>query len=393
MITSLFASMNHAVRSMQNAQFALNVHGTNIAHANDPNYTRRDVLSPSEAGLFGPGIFRYRDEFIDSQYRAASGGLGQAEVRKNLLSKVETIFGDPVEGGLRKSIDQLFDSWHGLAENPADGVARLQVLSAGRNFSQQIKSTYQQLSDVEQNINEDLAVRVDEVNTGLHQIQDLNRRIAELQRNGMGDADLRDQRDVTLDKLAKLMGGSAAVQPDGSYRVVVGTTVIVDGPRVVELSLQAGPGGPVPVWKGAEDIPFGGQGTIAGLVSVRDDEVTSLKADIDALGKTVANELNAKHRLGKGLDGVAGRDFFECVGRAGRHHCQPEPVPGSAGSGRPGRDRRSFGRRERPGDHRPGRDTAVGLSHHPRPDAVAPRVLPQPCRLGRHPGEGQPGPN
>jgi flagellar hook-associated protein 1 FlgK len=311
-VISLFGSMNNSVRALQTAQAALGVHSSNIAHANNPAYTRRDTMPFSTTRPIGPGILRIRDAFIDSQFRRASAGLGEAEVRRNIMTKVEDIFGDPVTGGLRQSTDGFFDAWQGLAENPSDGVSRLQVLSSGRAFAQQIDWTYTQLSAVEQTVNEQMVGQVAEVNTYLDKVFALNNRISELSRNNMSDADFRDQRDEVLDKLARLTGAMATEQPDGTVRVSIGSTMVVDGPTVAKLILTDSPTGPVPTWEGYGSYKpvFGGSGSLAGLLSVRDTEVSRLKAEIDNLGRAVATAVNDLHRTGKGLGGETGIDFF-----------------------------------------------------------------------------------
>ncbi|HYF93937.1 MAG TPA: flagellar hook-associated protein FlgK [Symbiobacteriaceae bacterium] len=305
MITSLFSGLNKAVRSLQAAQHSITVHGSNIAHANDKNYTRRDPMPFAESVTFGPGVVRLRDSFVDAQYRLASGSAGDAQVRQKIMSRVEDVFGDPVNGGLRKALDQFFDAWQGVAENPGDGVSRLQVLAAASTFAEQIQSTYRKLSDVEQTVNEDLITRVDEVNTLTDKIFDLNKRISSLHRNEMDDATVRDQRDVALDRLAQLTGAKSFEQEDGTVRVVVGPTVIVEGPTVVKLQLTAGATGPNPTWIGYMQPTYAGTGEIAGLVTVRDVELAELKQDIDSLGRTVATEVNNQHAAGFAAGGIA----------------------------------------------------------------------------------------
>ena len=309
-VPSLFSSVNGAVRALQHAQHALAVHGGNIANSSDPTYTRRTVMPPNEAAVGSPGILRMRDAFLDDQFRLANGLLGETSVRSNLLGKVEAIFGDPVEGGLRQSVDQFFDSWQGLAEASSDGVARLQVISAGNQFVQQVQLTYYKLEKLETTINEELGVRVNEVNNHLDRVFELNKRVSELNRNGQSDADLRDQRDRSLDELAKLTGAKSYPNADGTVRLVLGSTVLLDGPTVNRLSLVKTGETLQPTWVGYPQATFGGSGSIAGLVSTRDNEIKSLMRDVDTLGKTVARAVNEQHMLGKGLDGQSGRPFF-----------------------------------------------------------------------------------
>lgn len=310
MRASLFSGFSTAVRAMQTSQFAMSLHGSNIANANNPAYTRRTMALETGTALRGAGIQRLRDAFVDHQFRTASGNLGESEVRRNVMNKVEDILGDPVEGGLRQGIDQLFDAWQGLAENPADVVTRLQVLTAGRNFSQQVKSTYELLTTLEQTVNEELASRVNEVNVNLNRIFELNKKVSELQRSDVDAAALKDDRDAALDRLAKLTGATAIEETDGTVRVIIGPTPVIDGPTIANLSLVDTPGGLIPTWDAYNTPTYAGKGTIAGLLSVRDGDVARIKSDIDNLGKTVAERVNTLHRSGTGIGGDTNLDFF-----------------------------------------------------------------------------------
>lgn len=310
MESSLLVSLNRSVRGMQYAQTAISIRSSNIAHANDPNYTRREVLPPV-TGPDVPGLGRFRDAFVDDQYRVANGALGEADVRQNVLGKVEDVFGDPVNSGLGRSMDQFFTSWKSLSENPADGVTRLQVLSAGRAFAQQVRDTYTKLDSIEQTIDGELSSHVTEVNTALQGVFDLNKRISALERNKMDSAELQDQRDHNLDQLAKLTGAQAIRQEDGTVRVIVGSTPVVDGPTVLKLQLVNSANGPVPAWDSASVPAYTGRGAVGGLVSIRDGEIAQLKQYVDTLGRTVATQVNTVHAAGFGSDDSTNHEFFK----------------------------------------------------------------------------------
>lgn len=340
MRASLFGGFNNAVRSMQTAQFASSLHGSNIAHANDTTYTRRALATETGLGSRGPTVQRLRDAFVDNQYRTSAGNLGESSVRRNIMSKIEDVLGDPVEGGLRQVIDQLFDSWQGLAENPSDAVSRLQVLSSSRAFVQQVKTTYNQLTALETTVNEEMATRVDEVNFSLNRMFELNKKVAEMIRSDADASALLDERDVTLDRLAKLTGAVPLFNDDGTVRVVVGPTPVVDGPTVAKLELVDTPNGVVPTWSAYNNPTYVGKGTIGGLVSIRQDEVTRLKADIDSLGRTIAEAINGLHRTGTGIGGDTGLDFF-LVGAgpadiAVNNDLQSHQIAAGASTGLPG---------------------------------------------------------
>lgn len=308
-ITGLFTGLQNATRAMQYSQFAMNVTNQNIARSNDPSHTRRELITPSESGNAGPGVKRIRDLFIDEQYRTSSANFGFFEAKSDVLGRVEDIFGDPVDGGLRQALDQFFDKWQALAENPSDGVARLEVQAAGRVFVQQVKFAYSQIEAVEQRAGEMLVTRVDEVNSLLRNVQELNGKITLAGATDPGAADLRDQRDAALDRLAHLVGAQFQELPDGTVRVMIGSMPAVDGPTTVRLDVTGNP--PTVAWNGFSYVRFGGSGVIGGLLAVRSGELDQLKTDIMTMAKSVADETNALHQAGQGLDGSTGLNFFE----------------------------------------------------------------------------------
>lgn len=308
-ITGLFSGLQNATRAMQYAQFAMNVHNQNIARSNDPTHTRRELVTPSESGAAGPGVKRIRDIFIDEQFRNSSSNYGFFDAKEDVLSRVEDVFGDPVEGGLRQAIDQFFDKWQALAEGPSDGVARLEVLSAGRTFVQQVKFAHSQIEAVEQRANEMMVTRVQEVNSLLATVHELNGKLGIVGPNAPESADMRDQRDAALDKLAYLTGAQPQELPDGTVRVMIGSVPAVDGASLVQLEVVGTP--PQLKWTGDYHVPFGGSGVLGGLLAVRSGELDSLKSDIMTLAETVATEVNSLHMAGRGLDGSTGLRFFE----------------------------------------------------------------------------------
>ncbi|MFZ5826803.1 MAG: flagellar hook-associated protein FlgK [Bacillota bacterium] len=310
MIRGLNAGFYMSMRAMQSAQMAMSLHSQNIAHANDPNYTRRSLENPLDPTGKLPSIGRLRDLFIDDQYRHAAANTGDAETRRQIINRVEDIFGDPLQGGLGLALDRFFDSFKALAENPADEVVRLGVLSAGRDFVQHIKTAYTQLEVIEQRVNEQMVATVDEINTHLRTVYSLNSRISAMQNSNQPDAELKDQRDKVLDQLAKLTGATHAPLEDGSVRVMIGSMPAVDGASLLQLELVSTPDGPAPKWVGFDVPRYSGKGVLPALVSVRDGDIRQLMSDIDSLAKQLADKVNQEHMTGFGLDGVTGRPFF-----------------------------------------------------------------------------------
>lgn len=299
-----------ALRAMQSSQMAMSLHSQNIANANDPNYTRRTLENPLDPTGILPSIGRVRDLFIDDQYRHAASNAGDAEARRQVIDRIEDIFGDPLTGGLGLALDRFFDGFKALAEEPADEVVRLEVLSGARDLVQHIKTAYTQLESIQQRVNEQMVGVTAEVNAHLRTVHTLNAKIASIQNSNQSDAELRDQRDKVLDELSKLTGATYAHQADGTVRVMIGSMPAVDGASLQQLELVQGTNGPTLKWAGFDVPRYEGKGTLPALIAVRDQDVSQLMSDIDKLAKDLAGKVNEKHVAGYGLDGVTGRDFF-----------------------------------------------------------------------------------
>ncbi|MGE5673669.1 MAG: flagellar hook-associated protein FlgK [Mycobacterium leprae] len=312
---NLATALNGAVRSMQSAQFALNVSSRNIARANDPTYTRQVVVPDGGTVNGGPGVQRLRDIFLDTQYRLAAGSEGEAGVQKDVLSQVEDVFGDPVNGGVGKTLNEFFNQWQNLAENPADPIVRMQVVAAGQSFVTEVKQAYSQLQTIQGSVNSQLADKVNQVNDKLQQIYDLNLSISDAGRTNMSDADLRDKRDALLDDLAKLTGAKVRENPDSTVSVFIGNKTALDGPTVKKLSLvtKAGDTDPSVVW--ANDLvgDYGGGGQITGLVAVRENQVKPIMNDLDKFTQDVVAEVNSYHGTANVTD-PAKTNFFVVAG-------------------------------------------------------------------------------
>lgn len=311
------SGLSLSLRAMQTAQFAMALHTKNIANQKDPNYTRQQMVGGLDAGLFGPPIARFRDMFIDDQYRTSAASAGEAGIRRDLMARVEDIFGDPLQSGLRKSLDRFFDSWRALSETPGDEVLRLEVLAAANEFAYQVRTSYTQLQQIEVRINEQIPQTVDQINAQLQAVKELNGRIAALQSTGLSDADLRDKRDAALDKLAELAGATSTELADGTVRVMIGAVPAVDGLTLTEVEVVDGPKGPQPKWVGLVAPEYYGGGTLNGLLTARKQDLDRVKNGLNTLAVKLAENVNAVHKTGYDKNGNLNNLNFFNIGNAG----------------------------------------------------------------------------
>jgi len=299
-----------ATRALQTSQWATHIYLQNIANANDPNYTRRTLENRMDPFGRLPQVVRYRDLFVDDQYRRAQASAGRASTRADILARVEDIFGDPIEGGLGKAIEKFFDAFKAVSEDPADEVLRIEAIEAGRRFVQHIHEAMTQLTQIRSQVNERITGAVTQINAYLENLRNLNSRIAAMVGSTDMAADLMDQRDRVLDELARLTGARPTYLEDGTVRLMIGSVPAVDGTSLNLLEVVQGANGPEVKWQGMDVPAYSGDGVLPALLQMRDEDLQEVISTIDKLAKDVAKAVNEQHRKGYDLDGKQGGDFF-----------------------------------------------------------------------------------
>ncbi|HWI52428.1 MAG TPA: flagellar hook-associated protein FlgK [Symbiobacteriaceae bacterium] len=313
---SSFGSIYSVRSGLDAARRALEVVGQNVSNATTHGYTRQEVsfaaaeptniIKSAGRGISDTQVLRYRDEFLDRQFRTRSGMQGFYDSMQAQISQVEEIVGDLSEGGLRTSLDQFFNAWDNLANRPSDSSARAQVVTAAVDFIDMAKSIYGELAGVRANVDEAIRGKVDEINSASREIAALNQEIMSKEVGGQTANELRDQRDRILDSMAKLAGTSTVSHNDGSVTVFLGSMPLVD--RGTAFPVNAKPGAPdaygqvtsTLLWNPppppatATPAPFT-SGEVAGLLQVRDQIAPEYMNYLDNLVRSVATEVNTLH--------------------------------------------------------------------------------------------------
>jgi len=198
---SAFYGLEIAKKALQAQQVAMDIAGHNIANANTVGYTRQlpqftqqtnpigGLFVPPHLKNLGSGVLvdeirRIRDRYLDLQLRQESRSATYWETIDKGLEQIEVIFGEPNEGGLSKVFDNFWNTWQELAKSPESSAARSLVLEAGDLLAKAFQDTYSRLERQQVQLNEEIAVKVGEVNSYLQQIYDINRQIVRVSAGG-----------------------------------------------------------------------------------------------------------------------------------------------------------------------------------------------------------------
>jgi flagellar hook-associated protein 1 FlgK len=319
-------------------QASLQVISQNIANAETPGYSRQEaVLSATTPvrmsyGMIGTGVqinsvARTRDALLDENFRTASGQAGEASTRRDALGAVQEMFGEPSDAGMSNALDQFWNSWSDLASSPSSQAARAVVQQRGQQVGELFNSYDTGLSQQRNFTMDRLTSTVNSINDVAQQLADLNGRITSNEVGAGQASDLRDQRDMMMDKLAQMAGTRGVIQADGTVSVVIGNSTLVDGGTARPLKLQLDLPNPAPAVPPADVpvkvllgnsidrlTPLGGQ--LKAMVDTINTGIPSVRSRLDALASSLATSVNTAHKQGfvfngTTLPGTAAGDFFD----------------------------------------------------------------------------------
>jgi flagellar hook-associated protein 1 FlgK len=121
--------------------------------------------------------------------------------------------------------------------------------------------------------------------------------------------DLRDQRNLALNKLSELAGVSYYTSGDGTISVTLPNGAsLVEGLNAWKLDYQITPADTVSIlWEGPggtiEDVTSGlNGGELSALIKVRDTLIPQYQSDLDDIAKELVAQVNSQHSQGVGLD-------------------------------------------------------------------------------------------
>lgn len=325
---AMFAGLNTMVRGIFVNQTALNTTGHNIVNADTEGYSRQSTnvittVSENRSSVYGnvavgtgaevQSVTRSRDTFADVQYRDETATAKYYETLATNYDKLEVIFDDSNGDGLQSRILSFYKAWVGLSTESSNASNRVNVIEQGKNLSDAITTATEQLQEQIDYNYYYMTMNIKEVNDILEAITKSNKLVVSFEANGSSANDLRDQRDLLVDKLSQYMPVKIYEDSYGNYQVTSGGTTLVNG--VDRLHLVAS--------RGIESKYFGTDYGVAdfsiavqesnvvfipgnGILQANLDAVDHCKKRIDSLSDLAGfllTTFNDQHRQGYDLYG------------------------------------------------------------------------------------------
>lgn len=306
-------SLEIAIRAMAAQQAALHVIGHNIANVNTPGFSRqRAILTATRSeGSVGTGVKvqiveRIRDEIVDFHIRTESSTLHQWVAKNKVLEELEVLFNEPSEAGLSNIMGKFWDSWADFANNPESGSGRVNLREQTKTLSESFNQLYNTLQNHRSAVDKEIQTEVERLNDITEQIAQLNGQIEKIESGRTSKAnDLRDRRDLLLDRLSELINCSYKEMKDSTVRVSLSGQFLVSRTELALLTTETRQNGYLDIkWADSGEAVNTSNGKLKGLLDVRDITILEFIDRLDSLASTLIDEVNSLHRNGMGLDGT-----------------------------------------------------------------------------------------
>ncbi|AME03876.1 flagellar hook-associated protein FlgK [Selenomonas sp. oral taxon 136] len=324
---STFAGLNTMVRGIQNNQLSLDTTGHNITNASTEGYSRQRVDSAATNYQERPSLYgnvyvgggvdvvalnRARNIYADKQFWSETSTQNLYKTYKTNYDKAQAVFNDAKETGVLNAMQQFYSALVNLSDYASDSASRTAVLTKGNNLVDRIKTGARQLQDQIKAQYDEMRIQVGKANSIAEKIAVLNQNIMLAENNGGKANDLRDQRDLLVDKLSEITNVNVYEEANGQYTVVSNGMTLVQ--RDSHLTIEMSP--PTDnVRYGINDYTLrikeaGGIGYVpqGGVLRALQDTIVQDKGYIDNLADisaTLLTTFNGVHKLGAGIDADA----------------------------------------------------------------------------------------
>ena len=227
-MASQFFGLNVAYTGLLASNAALNTTSNNISNVQTEGYSRQEVKQEASTpirvfqtyGCAGAGVEtlaveRIRDEFYDFKFWRNETRVGEYDVKQYYMKQVETYFDDDGKNsGFKTVFDQfLITGLEELMKNPNSANTKSQFVGYAGALAEYFNGLAGNLNALQKDLNQELKLKVDQINSLASEIATLNTQINTIELSGVKANELRDKRTLILDELSKLVDVEVSENP------------------------------------------------------------------------------------------------------------------------------------------------------------------------------------
>jgi flagellar hook-associated protein 1 FlgK len=235
---SLTAALNSAISALRVNQAAVQLISTNVAHANDPNYTRKtlqtqDIVYGGNQGadVIVSGYQSSISVQLRKQVEAQTADAGATDASNEYLSRVQDLLGTSADQSTLTNLMNSFTSaWQSFQSEPDSSAAQQSVIGAGQQVADAIHTVASGLDQINTDAKTDIGQSVDQLNDLLKQIFQVNLQLKTAPANSSATANLTDSRDNLVKQIAQYVDVRTVERDDGSVSLFTSSGLqLLDG--------------------------------------------------------------------------------------------------------------------------------------------------------------------
>lgn len=217
---SQFFGLNIAYSGLMASNAALNTTSNNIANVETKGYSRQQAEQAAAnalrvfttygcagAGVDVIAIEQVRDHFYDVKYWDNNANTGEYNMKQYYMKQVEDYFNDDSTiKGFKTIFDDMMTALGEVAKQSGSDTTKAQFIGYASNLTQYFNSMSANLSLVQKDVNQEIKLKIDEINSLAAEIATLNKQINVIEIDGKAKAnELRDQRANLIDQLSAIV--------------------------------------------------------------------------------------------------------------------------------------------------------------------------------------------
>jgi len=310
-------SFEIGISGLTAAQSAFEIIGNNIANAaTDGYHCQRLNLVPAytsmvDSVLVGGGVdvaevTRLIDSLLENEILRQHSSLGKISQEVSTLRTVETAFGELSSGSsLSEAIDEFFNALQDLSVYPDEAVWQQQVVAAAETMANQFRSMDELLENMINQIAMEAENTIQEINSLVQTIAQLNENIKRQEITGGQANNLRDQRDQCISELSELVDVQTLSRDYGVVDISVAGIPVITGTATVELAVGYQDEHVLGVTVAGESNYYTDidGGKLGGLLSLNNDIISDIRDDLNTLASAIIQQVNQYHVQGVGSKG------------------------------------------------------------------------------------------
>ena len=245
-------SLNIGLRALLTSQNALDTIGHNVANANTEGFSRQSLLVSSARpvnlrglqlgnGVGADQVVRSVDELLNGRIVRQTSTLSRLDAQLVEMQSVEALLNEPGGDGFGGLLDGIFASMSALSANTEDIVERTGVIQSTENLLDRFHQVASEISQLQRDAQSKARAIASDVNVLAERIVGLNAEITQVEAVGGTPAnDLRDQRDLALQRLAERVDIQVRENSEGAVQVQVDGQLLV-GARSINPTCRSRP--------------------------------------------------------------------------------------------------------------------------------------------------------